>query len=100
MVRVTDVCKFVELVPLGVKEKQWIQSHPVIAIVDSFLRENQGKYLLKLEKRGEEFFAKAEKHKGSLGKPEELYQHIPTFTIEEIVRKSFQKLKIFLNEVV
>lgn len=100
MVRVTDVCKFVELIPLGAEEKQWIQSHPVITIVDSFLRENQGEYLLKLESRGEEFFAKAEKHKDSLGKPEELSQHIPTFTIEEIVRKSFQKLKIFLNEVV
>lgn len=100
MVRVTDVCKFAELIPLGAKEKQWIQSHPVIAIVDSFLRENQGQYLLKLENRGEEFFVKAEKQRDSLGKPEELSQHIPTFTIEEIVRKSFQKLKIFLNEVV
>lgn len=100
MVRVTDVCKFIELIPLGPKEKQWIQSHPMIAIVDSFLKKNQGIYLLKLEKRGEEFFAKAEKQKDSLGRPEELSQSIPAFTIEEIVRKSFQKLKIFLNEVV
>lgn len=100
MVRITNVCKFAELIPLWQEERQWIQSHTRIAIVDSFLKENQGQYVLKVEKKGEEFFAKAEKQEGFSEKSEELPHHIPTFTIEEIVRKSFQKLKIFLNEVV
>ncbi len=100
MVRVTDLCKFAELIPVGAKEKRWIESHPMIVIVDSFLQENQGQYLLKMEKRGEKFFAKAEKQRNLPRKSEELPQNIPVFTIEEIVRKSFKKLKIFLNEVV
>lgn len=100
MVRVTDVCKFAEIIPLEEKEKQWLESHPIITIEDSFLQENQGQYLLKVEKRGEEFFAKAVKQRKLWGESEELSQNIPVFTIEEIVRKSCKKLKIFLNEVV
>ena len=100
MARITDVCKFAELIPLGQEERQWIKSYPRITIVDSFMKENQGQYVLKLEKKGGEFFAKAEKQGDSSGESEELPLYSPVFTIEEILRKSFQKLKIFLNEVV
>ena len=96
MVRVTDFSSLAELIPLKTKEKLWIESHPIIEIVDLFFKENQGKYRLTVQKRGNDFFAKAEKVQNS----KEVQQDITVFTIEEITRKSFQNLKIFLNEIV
>ena len=96
MVRVTDFSSLTELIPLKTKEKLWIESHPIIEIVDLFFKENQGKYRLTVQKRGNDFFAKAEKVQNS----KEVQQDITVFTIEEITRKSFQNLKIFLNEIV
>lgn len=100
MIRVTDICKFVELIPLQPEEIQWLKVHPVIAVKDSFLQENQGQYFITVEKRGKEFFTKAGKQCDFPEKTGECQKDIPVLTIEEIVKNSFKKLKIFLNEVV
>lgn len=100
MIRVTDICKFMELIPLQPEEIQWLESHPVIEVQDSFLEENQGQYFVTVEKQGKEFFAKARKQCEFLQKAGESQKAIPIFNVEEIVKKSFKKLKIFLNEVV
>lgn len=93
MIRITDICRFTELIPLKKEEIQWIKKHPVIEILDSFLQENQGQYIIDVEERNNKFFAKMQKqHENS--------QNVLKFTIEEIQIKSFEKLKIFLNEVV
>jgi predicted acetyltransferase len=96
MVRITDVTGLAELISVKAEEKRWIEKHPLIEIVDSYFEENQGKYTLSAQKRGEDYFVEAEK----LQNVEETEENIPVFTIEEITRKSFQNLKIFLNEIV
>lgn len=96
MVRITDVTGLAELISLTAEEKQWIENHPLIEIVDSYFEENQGKYTLSVQKRGENYFVRAEK----LQNAKETEKNIPVFTIEEITRKTFQNLKIFLNEIV
>ena len=96
MVRITDVTGLAELISVKAEEKRWIEKHPLIEIADSYFEENQGKYTLSVQKRGEDYFVEAEK----LQNVEETEENIPVFTIEEITRKSFQNLKIFLNEIV
>lgn len=96
MIRITDFVKFAGLFPLQKAQQQWIENHPVIQVTDCFLAKNQGVYALRLEDRENEIFVKAEKLWVS-GKD---IRDIPVFDMEEITKKSFKNLKIFLNEVV
>ena len=96
MVRVTEVSRLAEVIPVKAEARQWIEKHPRIKVLDSYFEENQGIYKLTVQKQGENYFVKAQK----LQNLKDTESNLPTFTIEEITRKCFQNLNIFLNEIV
>lgn len=100
MIRITDICRFTKLISLQEGEVQWLTQNPVIAIKDSFIQRNQGVYRVSVERQGNNFFAKLEKEQNWIEDIGKSGNDIPGFTVEQIQKKSFEKLKIFLNEVV
>lgn len=93
MVRITDIEAFLSLLSVTLKEKMWINRYGTIRVVDETFTENTGIYQLTVKETARGDYLKAEKVEGS---PEEIF----TIRIEEILKKTFKNLKIFLNEVV
>ena len=93
MVRITDLEAFLALLPVKPEEKMWINQQGKLQVVDEIFSENTGVYWLRVLETPDGDYLKAEK-------VEESAEGIFTINIEEILKKSFRNLKIFLNEVV
>lgn len=97
MVRITDLEAFLELVPLTQEDKLWIFKHKKMYVVDRIFPQNTGVYRLTIIESPKGDYLKAEKVKEpSKGR----FTIDFAINIEEIQKKVFKNLKIFLNEVV
>lgn len=97
MVRITDLEAFLGLVPLTPEDKLWISKHKNLYVVDRTFSQNTGVYQLTITESPKGDYLKAEK----VREPSKGSFTIDFATnIEEIQKKVFKNLKIFLNEVV